>query len=128
VHEGERIDSLHESTKPNLACKVPRRDDDYGENDRHLRVTKRKAAEAPLAFHYLPKILEYTPEALLEYTELDRFAAVQSNTLRVLPETHEAEPEIGLESLAGKIQWHQWLTDFDGKPGTDAGVEQRCPD
>jgi len=63
VHEGECVDRLHEATQSNLAGKVARRDNDDGENDSHLRVAKGKATEPPLALHYLPKILEYAPEA-----------------------------------------------------------------
>jgi hypothetical protein len=56
-----------------------------------------------LALHDLPKVLEYAAEALVEDAELDRFAAVESNTFRILPEAHEAEPEIGLEALPDEI-------------------------
>jgi hypothetical protein len=67
-------------------------------------------------------------EALVEDAKLDGFAAVESNTLRIFPEAHKAEPEVGLEALPGNIQRHQRPTDFDREPSTDTGVEQCCPD
>jgi hypothetical protein len=42
----------------------------------------------------------------MEDAELNRFAAVESNALRVLSETHQAEPEVGLHALLCDIQWH----------------------
>jgi hypothetical protein len=64
----------------------------------------------------------------VEDSELDWLAAVKSNTLCVLPQAHEAEPEISFEALPGKIQGHQWPADSYGDPCTDPGVEQSCPD
>jgi hypothetical protein len=77
----------------------------------------------PLPLHDVAKILKYAAEALVEEAKLDRFAAVESNTLRIFPEAHQAEPEVGLEALPVNIQRHQRSTDFDREPSTDTGVE-----
>jgi hypothetical protein len=69
------------------------------------------------------KVLKYAAEALVKDAKLDRFAAVESNTLRIFPEAHQAEPEVGLEALPGNIQRHQRPTGFDREPSTDSGVE-----
>jgi hypothetical protein len=39
------------------------------------------------------KVLKDAAEALVEDAKLDRFAAVESNTLRIFPEAHQAEVE-----------------------------------
>jgi len=37
---------------------------------------------------FLAKILKYAAEALVEDGKLDRFAAVESNALRIFPQAH----------------------------------------
>jgi len=89
----------------------------------HLGVAQGKAGKAPLPLHDVTKVLKDAAEALVEDAKLDRFAAVESNTLRIFPEAHQAEPEVGLEALPVNIQRHQRPTDFDREPSTDTGVE-----
>ena len=77
-----------------------------------LGVAQGKAGQEPLPLHDVAKVLKYAAEALVKDAKLDRFAAVESNTLRIFPEAHQAEPEVGLEALPGNIQRHQRPTDF----------------
>jgi hypothetical protein len=55
----------------------------WGEDDRHLGVAQGKAGKAPLPLHDVTKVLKDAAEALVEDAKLDRFAAVESNTLRI---------------------------------------------
>ena len=75
-----------------------------------------------LALKAHDKIIDQNPTDSL-CSPLDRFAAVESYTLRIFPEAHQAEPEVGLEALPGNIQRHQRPTDFNREPSTDSGVE-----
>ena len=71
----------------------------------------------------MAKVVKYAAETFVEDAKLDGFAAVESNTLRIFAEAHQAEPEVGLEALPVNIQRHQRPTDFDRQPSTDTGVQ-----
>jgi hypothetical protein len=88
------------ASRSNVAKRPP------GEDERRLSVAQGKAGKAPLPLHDVTKVLKDAAEALVEDAKLDRFAAVESNTLCIFPEAHQAEPEVGLEALPGNIQRH----------------------
>src|SRR6516162_1897582 len=127
LNGGEGIDDLHQAAQADLFGKVARRNNHHRKDDCHLGVPRRKPTETLLALHDLPKVLEYAAEPLVEHFELDWFAAVERNALRILTQPDQAEPEVSLEALAGEIQWHQRATDFDSEPGARAGIDQRGP-
>ena len=51
----------------------------------------------------LPEILEYAAEPLLEGAMLHRPAPIKGDTLRILPQTDQAEPEVRFEPLLSEV-------------------------